>query len=295
MDEYKWFFSGVGVPALLWVIKKFFPKKKNKKHEYQPKLEIKKTSLTNDVSSLTEKEKLTQRFQHVLALMNYTSCYGGFTKAKLAEIMKLDKISSLEKYATGEEEPSFEFLKQFCETFGVDYLWLIEGSRQPFYNDKYNRFDPIDYYADIEHLQPERIYFIRCDSEISEFFIILKLSDWNYQICHRIWHLSAHVGSTGRDQLVKFYMLVNKLRKNDFYCKCSGRTLADDKFNKLYSGQVFPAEIINFNQMDHPWWDDFTDINHVYPISKNYLKLYGQSFINAQQIVLTELKYRKDY
>lgn len=175
--------------------------------------------------------------------MNFASCYGGFTKAKLAKIMKLDKISSLEKYSIGEEEPSFEFLEQFCET--------------------------------------------------SEFFIVLKLADWKYIICNRIWHLSDHVGRTGSLQLVSFYNLINKLRNNGFYLKCFGRTLTPDKFEKLYCGQVFPAEIINFDRMNEPWWDDFTDINNVYPISKNYLKMYGQSFINAQSIVHTELEYRK--
>lgn len=294
MEYFQIIFSGIGVFVINWV-KEFLSKKRNKKNESQLKLELEKSSLTESVSILTEKDKLTQRFQYVLTLMNYTSCHGGFTKAKLAKIMKLDKISSLEKYTTGEEEPSFIFLEQFCEKFGINFQWMTEGISEPFYNEKYIRFDPIDYYEEIERLQPEKIYFIRCNSEISEFFIVLKLADWNYLICHRIWHLSDHVGGTGRDQLVKFYKLVNKLRNNGFYCKCSGRTLTNDKFDKLYLGQVFPAEIINISQTDNPWWDDFTDIKHHYPISESYLKMYGQSFINAQKIVLTELKYRKNY
>lgn len=292
MDDYKWFFSGIGVSILSW-IKNVFLKKRNKKIEYSQEPEKKETTLKSNVSSFTETDQLTQRFQHVLTLMNFTSCYGGFTKAKLAKIMKLDKISSLEKYSIGEEEPSFEFLEQFCETFGINYLWMTEGIEQPFNNNKYIRFYPINYYDDIECLQPEEIYFIRCESEISEFFIVLKLTDWKYIICNRIWHLSDHVGRTGSLQLVSFYNLINKLRNNGFYLKCFGRTLTPDKFEKLYCGQVFPAEIINFDRMDHPWWDDFTDINNDYPISKNYLKMYGQSFINAQRIVRTELEYRK--
>lgn len=281
-------FSGIGVAVINWV-KEFFSERRNKKNENKSKLELEKSSLTDSVSIPTEKEKLTQRFQYVLTLMDN----GGFTKAKLAKIMKLDKISSLEKYATGEEEPSFEFLEQFCEKFGINFKWMTEGISEPFYNEKDIRFDPIDYYEEIKRLQPEKIYFIRCNSQISEFFIVLKLADWNYLICQNIWHLSNYVGSSGEAQLVKFYNLVNKLRDNGFYLKCSGRTLTHDEFNKLYQGKEFPANIININQKESSWWDDFTDINHTYPIAKNYLEMYGQSFIDAQNKVSIVLQYGK--
>lgn len=293
IENYDWIFSGIGVFLLSLIINFLFSKKDIKIIESTPIFETTNISNPEPTRCITEQDKLTQRFQYVLELMNYNSCYGGFTIAQLAKIMNLDKISTLEKYATGEEEPSFAFLKKFCETFAINYEWMTEGTKKPFCNNQNIRFDLIDYYQEIESLQPEKIYFIRCDNEVSEFFIVLKLADWNYQICQRTWHLSDHVGSTGRSQLLKFYNLVNKLRKNGFCGKCSGRTLTKENFDKLYSGEVFPGEIINSDRMDHPWWDDFTDINHHYSIAKDYLLMYGQSFINAQNIVLSELKYKE--
>jgi hypothetical protein len=36
---------------------------------------------------------------------------------------------------------------------------------------------------------------------------------------------------------------------------------------------------------DDPWWDDFTDIEHKYPIAENYRQWHGEPFIKAQEIV----------
>ncbi|MCX8618014.1 hypothetical protein J3U42_06380 [Gilliamella sp. B2923] len=56
MEYFLTIFSGIGVTVISWV-KEFFSKKRNKKNESQLKLKLEKSSLTDSVSILTEKDK----------------------------------------------------------------------------------------------------------------------------------------------------------------------------------------------------------------------------------------------
>lgn len=240
----------------------------------------------------TEVEKIAKRFQHILILMNTGRTYQEYTIAKLSQLVKLHKISELENIFLGVEDPSFDFMQRFCGTFGVNYEWLAEGKGEPYYNDGPRGYDPLDNIEYIKSSNPVEIYFIFCKSDIGEAFITLKFSDWKYKILYKIWHISSHVAGEGQRQILSMYKFIKKLRAEGFYNRCWGRILDQSSFDKLYSGSSFPGSIIG-KYANSPWWDDFTDIYHKYPIAENYAMRYGKGFIDAQDIVRWKLEKEK--
>ena len=222
--------------------------------------------------------------------MNEGNSYSPFTIAKLAQLMKLHKIGELERVFNAEQEPSFEFIADFCNTFGISKNWLIHGQGTPYNNPEQTNFDPLAYYSEIEKENPNRIYFIMNNSEVGEVFILLKLSDFKYKIFQRTWHVSRHGGGGGRSQIYGLYKLIRKLKKNDHSLKCGGRILEPEVFEKLLSGRVFPEFVLSRPSFENPWWDDFTDVYGKYPISSNYEELYGKGFSDAQSVVREKLE-----
>ncbi len=292
-ENKEWLFSGLGITFFTLVFGGLFLK--NDKKEIVVIRDIEKNeSIANSPvkNEETEVVKLSLRFSSVLKLMNENRNYDKFNISRLAQIMKLHKVSELEDFFTGKEEPTFDFISNFCENFGVSYRWLTEGDGSPFENRERTNTYPYDYLEEILTLNPETVYFIRASTEISEAFILLKISDWKYKIFPRIWHVSDHVGGTGSAQLESLYNLIIELRDNrNIYC--SGRTLESKQFNKLVSGNKFPGAYIDSSPSNDPWWDDLTDINHSYPIAENYERWHGISFIKAQTIIKSRVKDRE--
>lgn len=241
----------------------------------------------------TEVEKLSERFQKVVSLMNKNRGeYSKFTIPKLSEILNLEKRSMLENIMNGKEEPTFDFLRKFCETFRINYNWLNEGNGEPFYIN-YIYYSPIDYFEDIISLNPERIFFVQNKSEVAETFIMFGFSDWYYMVGTKFWHVSNHVGAGGQGQIYDLYLLIKKLKENLFEFKCFGLKLDKKEFWDVANGKVFPGSCLIGDmgiRGNNPWWDDFTDITHYYPIADSYENMHGKSFIDAQNIVKYQIK-----
>lgn len=289
----EWLFSGVGVFA----ISVFYALLKNKKTNeiYTKPNKIQTNNRQKNTSiELTEVEKVALRFQSILSLMNEGRHRSQYTIAQLAQLMKLHKISELENVFTGKNEPSFSFIEDFCNTFGVNQNWITEEKGTPYQNDLPTYSDPMDYLSLIEQIKPERIYFVRENSDIAPAFILLKESKWKFTILSRTWHISHVVGAGGTRQLYSFYKLVKELRdKKGMQNICCGLTLEPSQFASLLGGETFPGKYTEIGFTEDPWWDDLTDINHKYPIALNYENWHGKSFIYAQKIIKSYMNQYK--
>lgn len=281
-------FSGIG--NKLFDKKDKIPKVTIENHNH---IQFPETDKNNILDEISEVAGIVRRLNEFLGLLNENRRYDIFTIAKLAKIMDCKSVGELENYFKGKVEPDFEFLERFSNVFGVNYSWLLEGKGQPFYSNKQTEYDPFGYYSYIKELKPERIYFLRSDAKEGYTFILLKLTDWKYEILHRKWHISSHVGAGGSRQIYGMYKLIKKLKK-DNYSKCYGRILKDGDFNLLYFGEKFPSSIIDFKYQDSLWWDDFTDVNHTYSISDSYERNYGDEFVAAQKIAKSFLGQEKN-
>ena len=285
-----------------WIASRIDSYFNNKNNQIEINNELEKDIVKSEITEQKEQEetevlKLLKRFKELLLLMNENQGeHNKFTVAKLSEILNLEKRSILDNIIAGREEPTFEFIKSFCKTFRINYDWLIESKGYPF-NIEYNYFSPMDYLKDIIELNPERIYFIQNKSETAETFIMLGFSEWYYMAGTKTWHISNNVGGSGQGQIYDLYKLIKELKENMFSSKCKGLKLESKEFYNILCGRSFPGSCL-IGEMgwrgDNPWWDDFTDITHYYPITDRYEEMHGKSFIDAQNIVKYQIeKYNK--
>lgn len=277
-----------------WIANKIGENKKSKDTEDREKVKtIESQEVIKEIILETEVSKLSKRFKEVFLLMNEKRGeYNKFTIANVSEILGLDKRSILDDIVNGKVDPSFEFIKNFCDKFRINYQWLNESKGEPF-RISYTSYSPMGYLDDILKLNPENIYFIQNNSEVSETFIMLGFSDWYYMVGTKIWHISSHVGHGGQGQIYDLYRLIKSLKENMFYTKCHGLKLEEDEFNAIINGRIFPGSCLIGNmgmRTNNPWWDDFTDINNQYIGSDEYERMYGKSFIDAQNIVKDQIK-----
>lgn len=296
IENKEWLFSGAGVVVVTSVISLFLKRERpSRDNEKQPRVRQSEEKEKYDEfeEEVTEVQKLAGRFCTVLELMNEGRNYSKFTIPQLAQIMKLHKISELENVFTGKVEPSFSFIEEFSNTFGVNKNWLTEGKDAPYSNDLERCNDPTDYLPLIDQLKPEAIYFVRENSDTAPAFIVLKVAKWRYITLSRTWHISDQVGAGGQRQLFSFYTLIKALRdERKLHTKCWGLTLEKGDFDKLLCGEAFPGKYFDIGFSEDPWWDDLTDIEHKYPISESYGNWHGKSFIKAQSIIRWYLKER---
>ncbi|MFT4694257.1 MAG: hypothetical protein ACI8TE_001168 [Francisella sp.] len=151
----------------------------------------------------------------------------------------------------------------------------------------------MDYFDMIKEVKPDRVYFVKENTSTSSAFILLRISKWKYLILDRAWHISDEVGATGQAQLYSFYSLVKKLcAERELYINCNGLILEKEEFSLLLNGEIFPGKFVDIGFTENPWWDDLTDIYNNYPITSHYEVWYGKSFIKAQEIIRSCIKYQ---
>ncbi|MFA7348876.1 MAG: hypothetical protein WCZ86_14055 [Desulfurivibrionaceae bacterium] len=248
------------------------------KHDQNKK---EKSSTTNN-----ETNKLSARFQKVLHLMNEGQRENYFNIPKLSKILGLKKISDLEKYFQGEQDPTFEFMENFSNQFGINPKWLQFGDGQAFESQAPWYNDAMDYLDHILNNNPEAIYFVQSKNTERQSFLLLKISEHKYEVLPKYWHISSCVGAGGSWQIYRFYQFVQNIRKTKYSTKCWGIVLGKDDFWKLMQGEVFPAAILDNNRTSNFWWDDFTDLHYKIRSRKAYQEDYGTEFTSAQGIAL---------
>lgn len=240
---------------------------------------------TDSTENINTPNSVASRLQHVVDLMRESRELRNIEISKLAYIMGLDKSSELENYIFGSEKPTFAFLDLFASVFGVNPEWLKFGEKSPYVHNLYFYPYPLESLGGIRALNPEKIFFIRDTSKYGRTGIILKISDFKYIIFFTTYHISSHVGGTGRLQIYSFYQLSLQLQRLDKdFVKCISISLSDSEFNRLFSGKMFPGALLQLQNHIY-WWDDFTDVNYKSDTVQSYRGSYGEEFIKAQEIV----------
>ena len=291
-ENYQWIFSGIGVSAItaiLTIVAFIYRRVKSTRvSEKEALIPIKlEPEIYLASSPGSEVKKIITRLNEVLFLMNERRVNQKFTITGLAELLNLNSTGELESILDGNREPDFKFIDSFCSSFGVNKKWLTDGTNHPFESSEISHIFPLDYLEEIKKSKPECVYFLRCKSPIGETMIVLKYTNWHFKTLRHVWHVSDEVGGTGIQQLVSLYKLIIELKQNRQ--NCGGRFVDKSDFWRLNSGDAFPGALTDAILLENPWWDYFTDIDHKFPISKNYESWYGSGFTNAQKIVKTEL------
>lgn len=232
-------------------------------------------------------QDISQRFQQVIEMMNQGLDAQEYKVSVLAEAMGLKKASELYNYYNGTKEPTFKFMEIFSQRFGINPDWLKYGNGTPFKSGEASELFPYNYYKRIRELNPRTIYFVRSKSNTVSTGIVIGIDEFKYIYFPKVYYISSYVGGTGRAQILSFYELIRALKKDNY--ACLGRTITEEQFYDVFSGNVFPGVVKRLATFSDPWWDDFTDVYHQYSIAKNYGEWYGEEFIKAQKIVREEI------
>lgn len=226
-------------------------------------------------------QQFGERLRQVLRLIN-VNVATSLSTTKIAEMMNIDKVSIVENLLKGTEEPDRQFLIQFSECFGINSSWLLHGEHEPYLSCKLIN-SPAHVMAEIAEEKPEQIIFVRSNSEYAECAIVFKYGDWRYKILNGSWHVSKHIGGSGTAQLVALYKLIKLLNKTEFNCR--GYNVDEQHFQNLIDGQCFPGALLSGRSRNGDWYYALLDLHHKNTTAIHYAEWYGQSFVDAQQVI----------
>jgi transcriptional regulator with XRE-family HTH domain len=276
----EWLFSGVGL-AIFSLFSWLYHRIRSTNREQHRSV---KENL------LKETPEISARLKKTLDLINSARDFEKLTISKIAQMMDSSSVGEIERIFEGIDEPSLAFLRAFSERFGVQEAWLLHGEQQPFHQPEPFELFALDYLPYIKKTDPEELYFVKSTSEEGECLIVLKHDDWRYHVLNSFWHVSSHVGGTGTAQLVSLYKLIKLLDEDTLKHKCRGQVLDKNKFSELMNGEIFPGSVLSRLDKNHDWWVAFPDLNHEFPSSPQYASWYGQSFLDAQEIVRNTIR-----
>ena len=246
-----------------------------------------------------QREAVARRLNRLLQLLNEAPHAYAFKVPEMAAYLRLNTASELESYFLGENEAPFSFLDQISEAFGLRPDWLKFGHRtEPFFLRGHslglNRERFIDH---IKTVNPQKVYFVRSLNGEGYASIILRTAEWKYEGTYDDWHVSDHVGATGQSQLFELWKLLKKIEKDHDIGRITvGRDLPPDLYLSLVRGEIFPGALLERqDRYRSNWHEDFTDIDHEYPIAKNggYAH-YGEPFMKAQALVRQSRNFREE-
>lgn len=158
-------------------------------------------------SSVSHPNPFVYRLSFAMTLLNDGRTYNAILISHVAEIIGAERVSEVAKYFDGKEEPSIQFMRSFASRFGINTQWLIHGEDEAFYCAEPVVFSPIDAIPFLEKHRPEDIFVMRSKSDHGETVIVVRFDDWRYVTMNGIWHVSKHVGGTGRSQMVDLCLL----------------------------------------------------------------------------------------
>ena len=102
-------------------------------------------------------------------------------------------------------------------------------------------------------------------------------------------HLSKEVGATGSRHLRELYEVLTEMQSERKIYPIS-ITLPDKEYTAFLSGTTFPGLILR-NYDDCYWADDFVDLEEDDDFIERRLSSHGRQFLDAVEIVRSQLKY----
>lgn len=175
-----------------------------------------------DFTHISESRKSSEvpfayRLSYALTLLNENRTCDTLTVSRVAEALHTERVSDVLKYFDGRQEPSIRFMRDFAAMFGVNPEWLIHGEDEAFYCNEPIAFTALDSIPFIEQGY-EEIFVIRSDSVYGECAIVVRVDSWRYVTINGIWHVSSHVGGTGRAQMEDLCLFfVHLLEKKNLF------------------------------------------------------------------------------
>jgi hypothetical protein len=173
---------------------------------------------------------------------------------------------------------------------GVSPDWLKHG-REPRYPVS-GDLDLCDRKFTIEMLRkttPSMLFFC-VDLTRFEVLLLVQSGEYHWTVYDPGFSIDFWNWIEDYRYIPRIYHFMNDLHEA-FFRVTNGRVLSKKDFAKLLSGETHPRTLFRNRRekLDH-WADDIRDINHKWPIAKDYGVKYGKWFLEVQEYFRTYLK-----
>ncbi|SFP90529.1 hypothetical protein SAMN04515674_1074 [Pseudarcicella hirudinis] len=146
----------------------------------------------------------------------------------------------------------------------------------------------LEYIEQIMDLNPEKIYFVRCNDEKGSSAIVLQLSEYHLLVLPKVYYLHGKVTETGAVRILDFFNIVKMFSKS-FIIPTEGLCLDMDDFHALFQGTIYSSKFKSFQNGKY-WHKHFLDYQHRWHSTEYYKRHYGIGFVEAQQVVLQTVR-----
>lgn len=183
----------------------------------------------------------------------------GMSVLKVCKLLEINDNQNFSDVFKGKVIPSPSWIEEYLSFFGLNENWLLTGSGEPFTSTNRGSPMPYDNLKMILDSNFKEIFWVRSDTSNGESMIVLKLSDYKYEVIRRTWHVSSEIGGEGTSQLKSLYDLGSKLKEDLMF----GRSKRIDSklFSDILSGKVFPGVIEGCNSTSMYWMDDLIELD----------------------------------
>lgn len=212
--------------------------------------------------------EVAARLQELLRNVNEARHGKPLRPSHVAQAIGEDCAEDVEKWFTGEKEPSFDKLAAIAGYLGGVAEWLQHSDRQMFPTESTripeDAGEGVSWLLDLNgSLKLHYLYLVRDLSDTGSFAVVKQYGEWQCKTFTTPYHVSEEIGAGGESSLAHLSLIWQLLYK--CYTTASSETppiksylLHKDDFLAMCAGKVHPLTALR-NGRDAPWWEDFWD------------------------------------
>ena len=212
------------------------------------------------------REELAARLNELLQGINKTRSTRFLRPSHIGEAIGETHIEHVERWFTGEAEPSINQLELIADYLGGTREWLKHGDGSPF-PVQYKRLseNPTEAVqwlleASSSGQKLNHLHLVRAATAEGQFAIVKQYDDWRCEIYTTPGHISEENGASGNGTLASFAVTLCLLYKQHIKAGWAVSSYVVDwtRFLSLTNGQSHPLYLLP-SQSKSSWWEDLWD------------------------------------
>ena len=270
----------------------------NDKPDISSKIEYTNTILTteNKYTTFFERElyntNFAKRLDYALTLINDTDGLSRKLNVEsLGEILGLQSVNELKKYYITTEEPTYEFIEMVADKLGINPKWMKAGEGNIFKSELKRLHRGMELFQESDYDEIQEFIIAMLDVPYERYIVLVRrMNEVKYEYYPKALIFYRSGGGEGPSQLYSVYEMLRKLDK-EFKMPSGVYLLNETTYNNLLQGKIYPGSIKK-ERYEAGLLDDFIRLKGF--DKQRFMNAYGKTFLDAQDCVLEEIKYRKE-
>lgn len=270
----------------------------NDKPDISSKIEYTNTILTteNKYTTFFERElyntNFAKRLDYALTLINDTDGLSRKLNVEsLGEILGLQSVNELKKYYITTEEPTYEFIEMVADKLGINPKWMKAGEGNIFKSELKRLHRGMELFQESDYDEIQEFIIAMLDVPYERYIVLVRrMNEVKYEYYPKALIFYRSGGCEGPSQLYSVYEMLRKLDK-EFKMPSGVYLLNETTYNNLLQGKIYPGSIKK-ERYEAGLLDDFIRLKGF--DKQRFMNAYGKTFLDAQDCVLEEIKYRKE-